>query len=185
MTEFTLHTFDTAPEASVPLFEKSMKGFGMIPNLHAVMGESPGLLEAYQVVHGLFMQTSFSDDEKTVVWQTINVEHECHYCVPAHTMISNMMGVDKEISDALRNNTPLPEKLEALRVFTLKMLRQRGQVSDTDTDEFLAAGYSKQNILEVILGLSQKVMSNYVNHVAHTPTDAPFLEFDWTPPGKA
>lgn len=181
MTAFPLHTFDSAPEGSVPLFEKSMKGFGMIPNLHAVMGASPSLLEAYQAVHALFMDTSLSTDEKTVVWQTINVEHECHYCVPAHTMISNMMGVDKEISDALRDNTPLPEKLEALRSFTLKMLRQRGQVSDSDVDEFLSAGYSQQNILEVILGLSQKVMSNYVNHVAKTPTDAPFQEFEWTP----
>lgn len=184
MTTFALHTPETAPEATLPLFENSQKGFGMIPNLHAVMGASPSLLEAYQVVHGLFMKTSFSADEQTVVWQTINVEHECLYCVPAHTMVANMMGVDKKLSDALRDNGPLPDKLEALRGFTLKMLRQRGQVSESDVDEFLEAGYTRQNILEVILGLSQKVMSNYVNHVAKTPLDAPFQEFDWTP-GKA
>lgn len=181
MTEFMLHTLETASEATRPLFEKSMKGFGMIPNLHAVMGASPSLLEAYQVVHALFMKTSLSADEQTVIWQTINVEHECHYCVPAHTMIANMMGVDKEISDALRDNTPLPEKLEALRSFTRKMLLLRGQVSGSEVDEFLEAGYTQQNILEVILGLSQKVMSNYVNHVAKTPLDVPFQEFAWTP----
>lgn len=181
MTNFPLHTFDTAPEGSVPLFEKSKKGFGMIPNIHAVMGTSPSLLQAYQDVHALFMKTSLSADEQTVIWQTINVEHDCHYCVPAHSMISNMMGVDDDISQALRNNTPLPEKLEALRGFTLKMLRLRGQVSDADVEAFLGAGYTQQNILEVILGLSQKVMSNYVNHVAHTPIDEPFQEFAWTP----
>ena len=181
MTEFTLHTPATAPEATVPLFENSQKGFGMIPNLHAVMGAAPSLLEAYQLVHDLFMKTSFTADEQTVVWQTINVEHECHYCVPAHTMVANMMGVDAELSDALRDNTPLPEKLEVLRNFTLKMLRQRGQVSDGDIEEFLGAGYTQQNVLEVILGLSQKVMSNYVNHVAKTPLDPPFQKFEWTP----
>lgn len=145
------------------------------------MGSSPSLLEAYQLVHGLFMKTSLSADEQTVVWQTINVEHECHYCVPAHTMVANMMGVDKEISDALRDNTPLPEKLEVLRKFTLEMVRQRGKVSEADVNMFLEAGYSTQNILEVILGLSQKVMSNYVNHLAGTPVDAPFKEFSWSP----
>lgn len=181
MTNFPLHTFDTAPEASVPLFEKSMKGFGMVPNLHAVMGTSPSLLQAYQDVHALFMQTSLSADEQTVIWQTINVEHNCHYCVPAHSMISNMMGVDDDISEALRNNTPLPAKLEALRSFTLKMLRLRGQVGEADVEAFLGAGYTQQNILEVILGLSQKVMSNYVNHVVHTPIDEPFQKFAWTP----
>lgn len=181
MTEFTFHTLETAPAATKPLFEASQNLFGMIPNLHAVMGGAPSLLEAYQLVHGLFMKTSFSADEQTVVWQTINVEHECLYCVPAHTAVAHMMGVDADLSDALRDNTPLAEKLEALRGFTLKMLRQRGQVSDRDVEDFLDAGYTQQNILEVILGLSQKVMSNYVNHVAKTPVDVPFQKFEWTP----
>lgn len=181
MTKFALHTTETAPAATLPLFENSQKAFGRIPNLHAVMGTSPSLLEAYQVVHGLFMKTSLTADEQTVVWQTVNVEHECLYCVPAHTAVAHMMGVDNQLSDALRDNKPLPEKLDALRQFTLKMVRQRGQVGDDDVNEFLEAGYSPQNILEVILGLSQKVMSNYVNHVALTPLDEPFQAFEWTP----
>jgi len=31
----------------------------------------------------------------------------------------------------------------------------------------------------VILGVSQKVMSNYTNHLADTPVDAPFRAFEW------
>lgn len=180
MTEFTLHTPDTAPKDSLPLFENSMKSFGMIPNLHAVMASSPGLLEAYQTLTGLFMKTSLSAEEQTVVWQTINVEHECHYCVPAHTAVANMMGVDGEISTALRDGKPLPEKLETLRNFTRKMLIKRGQVSESDINEFLKAGYTPQNILEVVLGLSHKVMSNYTNHVAGTPLDEAFQPFAWS-----
>ncbi|MCV5838426.1 carboxymuconolactone decarboxylase family protein, partial [Escherichia coli] len=67
------------------MIENSVKAFGMLPNLHAVMAEAPTLLEGYQVVHELFQQTSFNAEELTVVWQTINVEHGCHYCVPAHS----------------------------------------------------------------------------------------------------
>lgn len=84
MTDFTIHTPpDTAPESAKPLLEVSRKSFGRIPGLHAVMAEAPGVLEAYQKLHELVLASSFDNEEKTVVWQTINVENACHYCVPA------------------------------------------------------------------------------------------------------
>ena len=181
MSKFILHTKETADDLAKPLLENSLKSFGMIPNLHAVMAEAPTLLEAYQVVDNLFKRTSLSNDEQTVVWQTINIEHQCRYCVPAHTAIANMMGVGDHISDALRNKTPLPDKLEALREFTLKIIRQRGRIEEADLRSFFEAGYTKQNAFEVILGLSQKVMSNYVNHISETPVDLPFKSFSWQP----
>ena len=93
MTEFILHTEDSAPEGSKELLAASKKANGMLPGLHAVMAEAPGLLAAYQQVHELFVNSSFDKDELTVVWQTINVEHACHYCVPAHTGMAKMMKV--------------------------------------------------------------------------------------------
>lgn len=186
MTRFTLHDESTAPTASAPLLEKSRQGYGMIPNLHAVMAEAPGLLEGYQKLHELFSNTSFDADEKTVVWQTINVEHNCTYCVPAHTAIAKNMNASEGVNEALRDGTPLPnERLEALRDFTLKVTRQRGDVSQADIDAFLAAGFTQRQIQEVILGLSQKVMSNYLNHIAQTPLDEPFRAFEWEKPEAA
>jgi hypothetical protein len=88
----------------------------------------------------LFVASSFNE-ELTVVWQTINVEHECH-CVPAHTAIAGMMKVDNDITEALRNRTPLANsKLETLRNMTLSMVRNRGNVSQEDLTAFYAAGY--------------------------------------------
>ena len=66
MTKFTLHTEDTAPEASKPLLADSKKSFGMLPGLHAVMAETPGLLEAYKTVGDLFVSSSFDKDEITL-----------------------------------------------------------------------------------------------------------------------
>jgi alkylhydroperoxidase family enzyme len=180
MTEFTLHTEDSAPDDSKQLLVQSKKNYGMIPGLHAVMAEAPGLFEGYQQLHKLFVNSSFNKDEITVVWQTVNVEHACHYCVPAHTGIAKSMGVDDTITDALRNETPLPNaRLEALRVFTLSVVRNRGNVDDTAVQSFLDAGFSKRQILEVVLGVAQKVMSNYTNHLAQTPVDAAFEKFEW------
>lgn len=180
MTEFTIHDKQSAPQESQALLDNSINAFGMIPNLHAVMAESPGLLEGYQRLHQLFLDSSFDDEETTVVWQTINVEHACHYCVPAHTGIAKSMKVDDAITEALRNETPLPTaRLEALRDFTLAVVRGRGNVDDSAVQAFLAAGFTTRQILEVVLGLSQKVMSNYTNNLAETPIDKPFQSFEW------
>ena len=185
MTKFSLHTSETAPDGAAPLFDAAKKNFGMVPNLYAVMAESPQLLDAYQKVSALFQATSLDAVERNIVWMAVNVEHECHYCVPAHTMIAKGSGVDDATIAALREARPLPNaRHEALRRFTLQIVRDRGKVSDADVEAFLAAGYSKRQVLDVILGVSQKVMSNYVNHLAQTPIDAPFKAFDWSPEEK-
>ncbi|WP_153914871.1 carboxymuconolactone decarboxylase family protein [Shewanella sp. TC10] len=180
MSKFTIHNLETVPAASKAMLEQSNKAYGMVPNLHGVLAESPNTFEAYQVLHKLFSESSFNAEELTVVWQTINVEHGCTYCVPAHTAIAGMMNVDSALSDALRNRAAMPTaKLQALHDTTLLMVRKRGMLSDAEMEAFFAAGYGQQQLLEIILGLSQKVISNYVNHIAHTPTDAPFQQFAW------
>jgi alkylhydroperoxidase family enzyme len=175
-----IHTIETAPDASKPLLEKSKKSYGYVPNLHGALAEAPGLLDAYQTMHQLFLDSSFDKDELTVVWQTINVEHECHYCVPAHTAIAKAMKVDDSIIAALRNKTTLPSpKLEALRNMTLALVRNRGVVSQEEITAFYEAGFNQRQLLEIILGLSQKVISNYTNHIAETTLDDAFKPFDW------
>ena len=181
MKDFQLHDIETAPEDSQPLLKGSIKAFGIIPNLHAVMAQSPAVLEAYQQLHALAQKSSFDKEQLTVVWQTINVEHNCKYCVPAHTMIAGSMNVSGEISDALRDESELPTtELNVLRDTTLAIVRNRGIVSDSELATFYEAGFTKQQLLEIVLVLSQKVMSNYINHLADTPLDKPFQEFEWS-----
>lgn len=180
MTTLKVHTIESAPEGSKAFLENSQKAYGMIPGLHGVLAGAPGILEGYQKLHELFTNTSFNEEELTVVWQTINVEHACHYCVPAHTGIAHMMKVDNDIIESLRNETPLANpKLEALRTLTLSIVRNRGHVSQEELEAFYTAGYGEQQVLEIILGLSQKIISNYSNHIANTAVDAMFEKFAW------
>jgi uncharacterized peroxidase-related enzyme len=180
MSGFTLHDKANAPEASRTMLEDSEKAFGMIPNLHRAMAESPELLDAYKHLHNLFLNTSLTPTEQNVVWLTINIEHACHYCVPAHTAIAHSMKIDAGIIEALRKELPLEDfRLEALRQFTLQVVRKRGAVTGQQVDDFIAAGYSRKQVLEVLLGVAQKVMSNYLNHIVETPVDEPFKRFAW------
>jgi len=127
---------------------------------------------------GLFQKTSFDKEEITVVWQTINSEHECHYCLPAHTAVAHSMGVDGDVIEALSKKQELPnQKLKVLQETTLSLVKNRGKVSETEINKFTEVGYNQQHVLEIILGISHKVISNYVNHLAQTPLDEPFKKF--------
>ncbi|MBT8155743.1 carboxymuconolactone decarboxylase family protein [Epibacterium ulvae] len=186
MTSFTTYTVETAPKASKARVQAALDGMGFLPSLIQVMAASPQMLEQYQNIHQAFTETSFNKEELTVVWQTINVLHECKFCVPAHTAIAHMMEVDPAITEALRNETPLADdKLEALRSFVTAMVIKRGKVAKDELAAFYAAGYGEQQVLEIIVGLAQKVMSNYTNHVAETDLDEPLQQFAWEPKAKA
>ncbi|MEO1192524.1 MAG: carboxymuconolactone decarboxylase family protein [Pseudomonadota bacterium] len=184
--EFTYHTIESAPDASKPLLEKSQNRYKFIPNLHAVMAESPQLLEAYQALSDLYAKTSLSVLERQVVLIAINYENDCHYCMAAHSAIATMEKMPADILEALRTGAPLADpKLQALRSFAVTVTVTRGWPSDEDVKALLDAGYSKQVLLEIILAVGYKVLSNYVNHLAETDLDEGFKPFHWTKTAEA
>ncbi|MFP4003188.1 MAG: carboxymuconolactone decarboxylase family protein [Alphaproteobacteria bacterium] len=187
MTEFTIHDIESAPEASRPMLEKAKQTYGMIPNLLGVLAESPAALEAYMTLGQIYgSKTSLTTEEQNVVWLAIIYENDCHYCMPAHTAIAKQAGVADDIVEAMRNGTPLPDaKLQALRTFTAKLVARRGFVDEQDMRALLDAGYTRQTILDIVVGVSHKTLSNYINHLARTPVDPPFTPFEWRKPDNS
>ena len=185
MTNYTQHTPATAPERSVATLEAVANAYGFLPNLIATYAESPALLEGYVKLADIFGSTSLTPTEQQVVLLTVSRFHECEYCVAAHTTISIGQQIDKSILDALRNDTPINDsKLQTLREFTLHLVEQRGWADEAQIAKLLEAGYTKQTVLDVILGVAVKTMSNYTNHVAETPLDDAFASQRWQAPGK-
>lgn len=116
----------------------------------------------------------------------VSVENECHFCVAAHTAVAQGQKLDDRVIAAVRERRPVSDpRLEALRVFTQKVVSQRGFVSDADVSAFKAAGWTDAAILAVILNAAMKSITNYVNHIAETPLNAQFEAFAWTPARKA
>ncbi len=180
MTDYGQYTIETAPDGAKPLLENAQKNFGFIPNLLATMAEAPAMLEAYMTLAGIFGKSELDATEEQVVLMTNNYLNGCGYCMAAHTTISQGAGVPQDVLDSLRDNTPLANaKLEALRTFTKVVWETRGHPSQADIDALLAVGYTKGTVLEVIVGTSLKVLSNYTNHVANTPIDAAFQTNSW------
>lgn len=169
-----------APAESKTVLEGVQKKYGMIPNLMGVFANNPEALKAYVSLSGNLSASGLNELEQQVVALTASRENSCAYCMAAHSAISTMSKLDEKIIQQLRAGEALSDKkLEALRTFTKRVVSAKGNVDGSDTQQFLSAGYSKEHILAVLIGVAMKTLSNYVNHIAETEVDEPFKAFSW------
>ena len=181
-------TAEEAQPAAKEILDQVQRQIGMIPNLYAFMANAPGLLHTYIRGQETFRRDSgFTPAEQEVVLLSISFENGCEYCMAAHSMIADTQSkVPPEVTEALRNGTEVPDaRLRALSEFTRTMVTTRGRPSQDEVEKFLRAGYTQEQVLQVILAIGIKTLSNYTNHVCHTPLDAPFVARIWRKPVPA
>jgi uncharacterized peroxidase-related enzyme len=182
---FTLHDTNTAPAPSADILNGVQKAWGFVPNLHRVLAQSPAALKAYSTLWGIAEKTSFTPQERNIVYLAIIYENECTYCMAGHTNLSRMAKVEPEAISAVREGRPIADaRLEALRQFAAKVTRNRGVVSEADVAAFKTAGYENRAMLDVLVLAATKLISNYTNHLAQTPLDAFMKGAEWNAPGK-
>jgi uncharacterized peroxidase-related enzyme len=173
---FTPVGVETAPEKSRPLLENVQKSFKFIPNLFGVFANSPVLLEGYLGLEKAFDKGSLSAVERQIILLSASVENRCGYCIAAHsTVLKAFLHVPAEVVSAVRADQPVSDpKLEALIALTKEIVTERGHVSAQVMDKFLAAGYRKDQVLEILIGVALKTMSNYLDHISPTELDPAF-----------
>ncbi|MDR9392996.1 MAG: carboxymuconolactone decarboxylase family protein [Roseovarius sp.] len=162
------------------LLDGTRAKLGFVPNMYRGMAVNPGLLSTY--LHGyehFREQANFTPPEQEVVFLTVSLGNGCDYCTAAHSMLaSNVSKLDDEHTQALRDGKPLADaRLEALRKFTHHMWETRGLPTRAEAEAFKAAGYSDVHVLEIILAMAVKTISNYANHVNQPETDEVFAPF--------
>lgn len=176
---------DDAESPARARLEEARTNLGFVPNMYALMANSPGLLDTYVHGYGRFREGSgFTPAEQEVVLLAISRENGCTYCVAAHSFLADKMsGVPAEVTDAIRDGAPISDaRLAALHDFTRTLVAKRGLPSRAEVAAFLAAGYSERQILEIVLAIAVKTLSNYANHLLHTPVDGVFAERAWSDP---
>lgn len=172
MSNFTIHTIESAPAGSKPALQKLRDSVGLIPNLAAAMANAPALIEAFVAVRNAYQNSSLSPIEREVVSITNAVANNCTYCVAAHSTFAQMANTPQEALESLRaGKSPADPRLKALSDFSRKITTSRGQVSQTDLENFLAAGFTPAQSLEVIVGGAVSLIANYTNHLAQAPLD--------------
>lgn len=181
MVEFPVHDLGSAPEELAGDLAKVQQRFGFVPSLYGVLAESPQAYRAYQAVSEQFRKSSLPAPAQHVVWLTVSRHNGCEYCVAVHTTTAQIAGIDRAVIDAIRDDKPIDDgELEAVRRFTQAVAEQRGWVPEDEVEAFLAAGFTRRQILDVLTGVAMKTLSNYTNHIAHTPLDEAFAPNAWS-----
>src|SRR6266536_2486674 len=163
---FAEHTIESAPPAARRFLTATRDHLGYLPAGMARMAASPQLIDGFLKLTAIFENTAL---------ETVATRNRCHICVAMHTARLTALGADPGLIEALRDADraePLPdERLDAVRVFTLRVLDTAGDVGDRALRDFLAAGYTTQNALEVVLGIGTYTMSTLANRLTGAPVD--------------
>lgn len=180
MDQFTLHEPKTASAEGRHALARAETNFGFLPNLIRVMAETPPLAEAYLTLTELFERTALTPEEQQVVLLTVSRRNGCDYCVAAHSVTAEMQRLPEDVIQALRQGRQLTDtRLEALRRFSEHLVEDRGWADESELASFMDAGFNREQILAVVLGIGLKTLSNYTNHLAATPLDDVITHRAW------
>lgn len=170
-------TIESAPEGSKETLQAIQKGFGFIPNLMATFANSPAVLNGYMGLDAAWGQSSLTPKEQQIILLVTSVENNCRYCTAAHsTILKSMMKTDPAIVKAVRHRTEIPDlKLNALALFTREVVAERGRVSEDTKNRFIAVGFNEISMMEVLVGVALKTISNYLDHLNPTTVDPAFI----------
>jgi AhpD family alkylhydroperoxidase len=171
---------ERAPERSRPLLRGLQAAVGMVPNLAAAMAESPELLKGFLAVREIYANGTFTPAEIQVLSLAAAYENDCAWCMAFHTLMAKNDGVPDAAIESLRaGQTPNEQKLAALSDFARALIRGRGNANGAPLDKLLAAGYTRAQALEAVLGMGFSLMANYAGHLTDPALDAPLHPYAW------
>jgi alkylhydroperoxidase family enzyme len=180
MTNFPVHTIESAPEGSKPALKQLQSAFGMIPDLIGAMSTSPVLINSLVGLFGKVHGGNFTEAQVQIVLLTDAVTNASTWAVAFHTALALKEGIDPVDVEAIRDGRlPKDRKFAALSALAKTMIEKRGRLDDQDTERFLAAGFGKDHLLEVIAAVAASTITNYTASITKPPLDAPFQAHGW------
>jgi uncharacterized peroxidase-related enzyme len=168
-------TIESAPQGSKMTLQAIQKRNGFISNLMATFASSPTLLNGYVGLDTAWEESSFTAQERQLIFLAASVENRCRYCVAAHATELKGLRVNPEYIQAVRNRDTLGDpRLDALVTLTRELVAERGFVAPKTWERFVAAGFNEVALLEVLIGVALKIISNYLDNLSPIAIDAAF-----------
>jgi AhpD family alkylhydroperoxidase len=158
---------------------------GRIPNMYGIMAQSLGLLATYlDGVDRFRAESGFTPAEQDTVFLTVSRFFECTYCMAAHSFIADHVSkTPLQVTDAIRNDEPIAdEHFAALVAMVRELLTTQGRPYRAVVGRFTAAGYTDRQVLDIILAIALKTLSNWTNHVFDTELEKKFIDRRWVAP---
>lgn len=186
MTRYTIYDQNTAIAPAGTIFTGLEQMIGFVPNVFAVMGGTPNVLSAFTEMNQQFTQSDLNPIEREVIQLAVSVQNSCTYCVAGHTAFAHQAKMQASEISALREGRRLADhKLEALRKFAEALAKQKGKNCDNALKAFLDAGFTTEQVQDVVLGVSVKMLSNIIGNLFDIPLDPAFARYRWEHPSEA
>jgi alkylhydroperoxidase family enzyme/catechol 2,3-dioxygenase-like lactoylglutathione lyase family enzyme len=180
MPDYPIHAIDSAPENSKPGLEQLQQAFGVIPNIAAAIANSPKLINSLVGVFQQVHNSSLTEQEIQIVLLTDAVTNSSTYAVAFHTALALQQGVNSEETDAIRQRrVPANKRFAALSNLANMLIEKRGHLGDQELDSFLVAGFTKEQVLEVVAIVAASTITNYAGTLANPPLEDPFRQYAW------
>jgi alkylhydroperoxidase family enzyme len=180
MPNYPVHTITSAPEESKSALEQLQKAFGVLPNLPAVIANSPKLINS---LVGLFAQVhspGLSEAENQIVLLTDAVTNSSTYAVAFHTALALKNGIGPEETTAIRERRlPTDKRFAALSALAKTLIEKRGHLTEQELESFIAAGFTKEQVLEVVAIVAASTITNYTGSIANPPLEDTFRQYAW------
>lgn len=174
MTQFKIHTLESAPAGSQPLLQGLKDHVGFVPNLAAAMAESPTLLEAFLGLRSVAAKGTLDPVAREIVAVTVAVETGCDYCAAAHSTFALKNGAPAAAVEAARAGGAIGDpRLQALAAFARAIVRRKDDVAER-AQGLLAVGSTPAQLLEVLVAIAVPMLAGSVSQVTAVPVDAAF-----------
>lgn len=171
-TEFNVPTKSDVSKSNQAIFENLEKGLGFVPNLYATFAYNDTALADYLALQN--RQSTLTAKEREVIHLVVSQVNECQYCLAAHTALAkNLKFSGEEILDIRSGQLPGNSRLNALAGLTKSLTENRGSADPDALEAFFAEGYTKANLVDVILVVGDKIISNYLHKTTQVPVDFP------------
>jgi alkylhydroperoxidase family enzyme len=180
MKHFPLLTIDSAPEASKHALRDLQSAFGMIPNVAGTMATSPVLINSLVGLFGRVHGGSFTEAQIQTLLLTNAVTNAANWAVAFHSALALKEGLTPADVEAMRaGRSPNDGKLGALSTLTRLLIESRGRIDDQAAEQFLAAGFGMDHLLEVIAVAAASTITNYTANVTDPPLEERFRAHAW------
>jgi AhpD family alkylhydroperoxidase len=169
---FTVPARDEVSANNQTLFDNLQKAVGFTPNLYAYFSKSETALGDYLAFQN--RKSTLRAKEREVVNLVTSQINGCRYCQSAHTAIGKMNGfTDEQILEIRAGKAPWDSKLDALAKFTASVVENKGRATVDSREAFFNEGYTEANLVDVIIVVGDKIISNYIHNLTGFEIDFP------------
>ncbi|MCE2655968.1 MAG: carboxymuconolactone decarboxylase family protein [Bacteroidota bacterium] len=172
MKQFNVPTKEQVSQENQQIFDHLKAKIGFVPNIYATYAYSSSALSRYLTfANG---RTSLNNKEKEIINLIVSQINECTYCLAAHTAIGKMNGFDDEqIIELRRGSASFDIKFDALVKLASEIIKNRGTITESTLNSFYEVGYNDENLVDVIVAVGEKTITNFLHKVTNVPVDFP------------